>query len=125
MTNYLDLKMNVLKFLGIEPKNSPLSTDVGEQHCPCPVLVSFFVSGVCLLSRFCQDFLSGVCLSGFCLSRFCNCPDSVRIIEKSCPFSVCPVEQGRDRAARTFTVLVRRRLFTNPLLNPNAHFRAI
>ena len=50
--------------------------------CPCLVFVWIFrkiISGVCLLSRFCPDFLSGVCLSEFCLSRFCqlsrSCPD--------------------------------------------------
>ena len=37
------------------------------------------LSGVCPVSGFCPDSLSGVCLSGFCLSRFCPvsgfCPD--------------------------------------------------
>ena len=66
-------------------------------------------------SRFCQDSLSGVCLSrfcpmsGFCLSRFCPlsgfCPE---FCKKSFPMSVYPAGQGRDRAVRTFTVLVRR-----------------
>ena len=37
-----------------------------------------------------------------------RCPDSVRILGKSCPFSVCPAGQGRDRAVLTSTVLVRR-----------------
>ena len=35
---------------------------------------------------------------------------AVRIMDKSCPLSVCPAGQGRDRAIRTLTVLVRRRL---------------
>ena len=54
--------------------------------CPCLVFIGIFrkiISGVCLLSRFCPDFLFGVyrrvCLSEFCLSRFCQlsglCPD--------------------------------------------------
>ena len=43
------------------------------------------------------------------------CPDSVRIIcpVSVCPLSVCPAGQGQDRAARTFAVLVRRRLLCN------------
>ena len=62
--------------------------------CPCLVFVRIFrkiLSGVCLLSGFCPDFLSGVCLSGFCLSRICPlsgfCPD---FKEKGCLVSVCP-----------------------------------
>ena len=95
--------------------------------CPCLVFVRIFrkiLSGVCPLSGFCPDLLSGVCLSGFCLSRFCplsgfcpefckkscpmsvcpdsvcldsvRCPDSVRIIEKSCPLSVRPDKDGTE-----------------------------
>ena len=76
--------------------------DVGDRRrrtalsvsCPCLVFVRIFrkiLSGVCPLSGFCPDFLSGVCLSGFCLSRFCPlsgfCPD---FWKTSCPVSVCP-----------------------------------
>jgi len=54
--------------------------DVGERHCPCPVLVSF-----------CPYFLSDIWLSGFCLSRFCPlsrlCPE---FCKKSYSLSVCP-----------------------------------
>ena len=56
-------------------KQTPLGADVGGQHCPCPVRVSFlsgFSGKSCLVSGFCPDFLSGVYLSGFCLSRFCQ-----------------------------------------------------
>ena len=50
--------------------------------------------------------LSVFVLSWFCpLSRFCP-----ELSKKRCPLSVCPVEKGRNRAVRTFTVLVRRRL---------------
>ena len=58
--------------------------DVGGQSVSCPYVVFVrilrkIVSGVCLLSGFCLDFLSGVCLSGFYLPRFCQlsgfCPD--------------------------------------------------
>ena len=65
-----------------------------SRSCPCPVFVRIFrkvLSGVCPVSRFCQNSLSGVCLSGFCLSRFCPvsgfCPDSDDFF---CPVSVCP-----------------------------------
>ena len=61
--------------------------------CPCLVFVRIFqeiLSGVCLLSEFCPDFLSGVCLSGFCLSRICLlfgfCPE---FKEKGCLVSLC------------------------------------
>ena len=59
-------------------------------------------------------------LSGFCLSRFFFdfCPDlfvsilfAVGILSgfwKKRLWSVCPARKGRDRAVRTFTVLVRR-----------------
>ena len=49
------------------------STDVGGQHCPCPVLISFlsgFSGKSCPVSVCCPDFLSSVCLSGFCLPGF-------------------------------------------------------
>ena len=49
--------------------------------------------------------------SGLRLPRFC--PDSVRILEKSCMLSVCPAVQERDRAVQTFTLLVRRRLIND------------
>ena len=45
-----------------------------SRSCPCPVFVRIFrkvLSGVCPVSGFCQNSLSGVCLSGLCLSRFC------------------------------------------------------
>ena len=60
--------------------------------------------------RICEKILSDVCMSGFFLFDSVHCPDSVRIIEKSYSLSVCPTGQGRDRAVRTFTVLVRRRV---------------
>ena len=76
-----------------------LYTDVGGQHCPCPVLVSFlswFSIKSCLVSVCCPDFLSGVCLSGFCLSRFCQ-------LSRFCPLSgFCP--DYRKKAARCLSV---------------------
>ena len=69
------------------------------------------------LSRFCPDVpenrvrcLSAVLILPEFSVRFLSVPvlSAVRIIEKSCPLSVCPAGQGRDRAVRTFTV--RRRL---------------
>ena len=104
--------------------------------CPCLVFVRKILSVVCLLSGFCPDFLSGVCLTGFGLSRFCpdfkekgclvsvcpeffyldsvRCRDFVWIFKKLCPWSVCPTGQGQDRAVRTFAVLDRRRLNWSP-----------
>ena len=49
------------------------SADVGGQHCPCHVLVSFqsgFPGKSCPMSVCCPYFLSGACLFGFCLTRF-------------------------------------------------------
>ena len=39
-------------------------------------------------------------------------------LSRFCPWSVCPTEQGRDRAVRTFGVLVRRRLIRDPIRKP-------
>lgn len=47
-----------------------------------------------------------VCLDFSCLDSV-PCPNSVQTLEKSCPLSVCPAGQRRDRAVRTFAVLVR------------------
>ena len=93
--------------ISTRPRRTALSVS-----CPCLVSVRIFrkiVSGVFLLSEFCPDFLSGVCLSGFFLSRFCPvsefCPDfqknTVRCLSAG---------QGQDRAVRTFAVVVRWRL---------------
>ena len=103
--------------------------------CPCLVFVRIFrkiLSGVCLLSGFCPDFrqvsvcleffrssvqivlkdlsgvylLSGFCpdsVSGVCMSGFC--PDLIKNLS-----AVCLSGRDRDRAVRTFTVLVHRRL---------------
>ena len=55
------------------------------------------VSVVCLMSGFCPDVLSGVCVSGFCLSRFCQlsgfCPD----FEKKKLSAVYPSGRTRTR----------------------------
>ena len=61
---------------------------------------------VCVLSlsRFCPNFPENRVR---CLSC---CLDSVRVLVKSCPWSARAARQGRDRAVRNFTVLVRRRL---------------
>ena len=114
--------MRRLKYKSVIPRgsgtrlqwNGHLQSDVGGQHCLCPVLVSFlsgFSGKSWPVSICCPDFLSGVCLSGLCLSQFSPlsgfCPD----YRKKLPV-VCPAGQGRDRAVRTFTVLVRRRLVT-------------
>ena len=72
-----------------------------SRSCPSPVFVRIFrkvLSGVCPVSGFCQNLLSGVSLSGFCLSRFCPvsgfCHD---FSEKVCPVSVCPAGRTRTR----------------------------
>ena len=107
--NFLFIRVNKNTFL-----KKMVWSDVGGQHCPCPVLVSFlsgFFGKSCPVSICCPDFLPGICLSRFCqLSAFC--PD----YKKSCPLSVRPAGQGRDRAVRTFTVLVRRRLLRGELV---------
>ena len=84
--------------------------------CPCLGFVRIIrkiVSGVCLLSGFCPDFLSGICLSWFCLSRFSPlsgfCPNfskklsvvclSGRIrTRQSCPDFHCPCPPTSDVA---------------------------
>ena len=75
-----------------QPKYFKWIPDIGGQHCPCPVLISFFMD----IPENSVPWLFAVrILSGF---------------KKSCPLSVCPTEKVRDRAVRTFTVLVHLRL---------------
>jgi len=98
--------------------------DVGGKYCPCPVLVSFlseFSGKSCTVSVCCPDFVrifvkkTVRCLSVRILSV--SILSAVRILsgifEKCCPLSVCPAGQERDRAVRTFGVLVPRRLLWN------------
>ena len=55
------------------------------------------------------------------LSRFLS-----GISRKSCPVSICRAGQGRDRAVRTFGLLVRRRLvITIMSVNPRVNFRSV
>ena len=61
---------------------------------------------VLALTRFCPYFLSDICLSRFRLSRFCPQYVSVRNLVK---------KAVRCLSARTFDVLVRRRLVGPPL----------
>ena len=89
--------------LEIRPSATALSVSY-----PCLVFVQIFrkiMSGFCLLSGFYPDFLSGFCLSRFCMSRFCQLSGFCSNFRKK-----KPAGQGRDRAIRTFTVLIRRRL---------------
>ena len=91
--------------------------DVGGQHCPCPVLVSF-VSGLaeksCPVPVYCPDCVRIFCPISVCPEFVClnsvSCLDSVRIFEKICTLPACLVSQGRARGVRTFDVLVCRRL---------------
>ena len=46
-----------------------------------------------------------VCLDFPCLDSF-RCLD----FKKNCPLSACTAKQGRDKAVRTFTIFVCRRL---------------
>ena len=69
--------------------------------CPCLVFVQIF-----------RKMVSGVCPSGFCLSRFCQLSGFCQSLRNKTVrrLSVCPAGQGRERAVRTFTALVRWRL---------------
>ena len=72
-----------------------LYTDVGGQHCPCPVLVSFlswFSVKSCPVSV-CPD---SVCVGSVSCLDSVLCPDSVRIIEKKLPV-VCLSGRTRTR----------------------------
>ena len=103
LMNY-EISSHRLQKKNIEPGiMNQYQSEVGGQHCQCHVLVSF-----------CPDFpenrvrcLSAVrILSGSFLSRFSPLSG---FSKRSCPLSVCPGVKGRDKAVRTFTVLVRRR----------------
>jgi len=64
--------------------------DVGGEHCPCPVLVSFSSGKSCLCLSDVR-ILSGVCLSGIfekTLSVFCLCGRTRT--RQSCPDFRCP-----------------------------------
>ena len=92
----------------------------------CPV--SACPDSVCLDSVRCPDSVRNFvknhvrCLSVRILSV--SILSGVRILsgfsKKLCPLSVCPAGQGRDRAVRTFAVLVRRRLAMNMISNIDA-----
>ena len=64
-------------------------TDVGGQHCPCPVRVSFlsgFSGKSCPVSVRCPDSVRIFCQVSVCPDSVCldsvRCPDSVRIFGK-------------------------------------------
>ena len=69
--------------------------DVGGQHCPCPVRVSFlsgFSGKFCPVSVRCPDSVRIFCQVSVCPESVCldsvRCPDSVRIFRKKavrCP----------------------------------------
>ena len=69
---------------------SGTQSDVGEQHCPCPVFVSFlsgFPGKSCPVSVCCLDFVRILCPVSVCPDFFSldsvRWPDSVRILEKA------------------------------------------
>jgi len=64
---------NILNDQSIAPsKQTPADNDVRVLSLPRFVRIfRKILSDVCLLSGFCPDFLSDVCLSGIFLSRFC------------------------------------------------------
>ena len=79
-------------------------TDVGGQHCPCPVRVSFlsgFSRKSCPLSVRCLDSVRILSVSILSAVRVLS-----GFLEKTLS-AVCPAGQGQDRAVRTFAVLVR------------------
>jgi len=103
---------------------SEYESDVGGQHCPCPVLVSFLsgFSGIsCPLSVCCPDFCKKDCPMSFCSDFVCldyvRCPDSVRNFRKnavrclsgrtrmrqSCPDFRCPCPPTSDTNHFDFT----------------------
>ena len=105
----LFLSLNSLNCIERGSDSRPRRTALSVSYS-CIVLPEF--SGkFCLVSACCSDSDRTFCQVGiFSWFDSVRCADSVRILEKSCPLSICPAKQGRDRAVRTFTVLVRRRL---------------
>ena len=88
-----------------------LKSDVGGQRCPCPILVSFlsgFPGKSCQVSVCFPESVRIFCQETVRLDSV-RCLDSVRILEKKLSVA-CLFGQGRDRAVRIFTVLVRRGL---------------
>jgi len=59
-------------------------------------------------------FMHFICMSVYPKNHKSDVQTELRMVplrvKKLCPLSVCPAGQGRDRAVRTFAVLVRRRL---------------
>ena len=68
------------------------AADVGGQHCPCPVLVSFLSGKSCPMSVCCLDSV--------------RCSNSVRIIEKSYPLSVCPDKDETELSGLSLSLSV-------------------
>ena len=90
--------------------------DISENKSLDKVATALFCPLSGLWSKLCKNALR--CRSvRFLLSRYCLmsgfCPDFRR---KNSSLSVCLIGQGRDRADRTFTVLVIRR-FINSVLS--------
>ena len=82
---------NILNDQSIAPSKQT-SADNDVRVLSLPRFVRIFrkiLSDVCLLSGFCPDFLSDVCLSGIFLSRFCPLSGfRADFRKKSCPMSV-------------------------------------
>ena len=71
-------------------KESRFQTDVGGQHCPCPVRVSFlsgFSGKSCPVSVRCPDSVRIFCQVSVCPDSVCldyvSCPDSVQIFRQN------------------------------------------
>ena len=131
---YCPCPVLVLFLSGFPGKSFPVSAGFYQDFCPVSVSNLSGVSAVrrppcplsgvsavrqCPLSGLCPEFHKKCCPMSVWLDFSCldavRCPDSVRILEKSCPLSVCPAGQGRDKAVWTFTALVRRCLVVGSL----------
>ena len=109
------LKLDENQFFCVMNSVCKIKPDVGGQHCPSPIIVSFLSrfpgkscpvsvrpDSVCLDSVRCPIFLKNAVLSLSVRIFAVSILSGVRILEKSCPLSVCPTGQGQKKSCPDF-----------------------